>query len=1044
MLSPVFARITRATGRTFSPYSTPEEAVDYLIGDRGWWPFCLSDDADLATVLGESNSDHQVIALIGDYEPDLTERVIAVAHAAYARVASDPRAEIEAARRWIGGPDDEAAADGTAESLRAEFPQWGWQPVRMLVHEPTVVRETRTTVILPDRRIGQLVLTVVASNGPDGFWPDPRTMMFAEISPEVQAQLADAWMWAVNQDRFHSGHTVFWTLLAEDVPLRRVGAHPIGPSAAAALSFALGLSARSKRIPRMDTVLVADMEQSGALAPIPPAWTPVFPPEAPKPRVLLADRQAEWEGREFTVRRVGTVGEAVGKLRRPRPGLGVTTLIVAVVIAVAGAFVIGGRVTADAERDRRDKQADQLAILASQNQRPDEAILLALAAEALGPTRALPQDSLLQVLHASIGLDAVLPPAHGAPRAVALSSTTAATGASDGTIALQNIERRTASVTVEKLAGPVEALAFSPDSRWLAAAGGNQLIVYDTAEGRTAWRSGLNGAQALAFDAQSAVFAAGGATGDVVLHSLQQDSERRMKRGTGAIRALALLPGGLLVAGGDDRKLEVLDPATDPPAVRAAFDLDTAVTSIAINAKRNRFAATEYDGRIHAYAIDTLTPAEGPVRSALGAQLITAPGGGPTKLSATNAVLDFDATGLSSDTKPDEAITVENRYPSGAERLGAVAVSPDGARTAVPEATGALLLWRPPGRKIGKKGVSITDAAPVPGTNLILVASGGSALQEASGLFLLDRDSGQIVDLKRSSTPYDAVLGSPFAFDPASGTAVVRTRDGEAQVYEVHARTLARVTAISKDKGPVTAVAFDLAHRRLLIARERDVVAIPLDRLSSPSETPVYHATGVVDQIMLTPDGRGLVFAGRNKGVLVVSLDEHGRISGDGQSLTSQRTLLTVMSEQGTVVTATAAGTMTAYRRNGGEWLPTSLPGHAGQVTALTTVGDLVVSGGADAEIHAYDLRSDRSVFTMKLGVRLMPKVFWHDGPTVVSSSDMSFTSIDLVLDPTAAVRTACALGGWGATRPRIRDVAPAAAAEYGDIKLCAAGPESP
>lgn len=1045
MLSALFARITSATGRAFSPYSTPEEAVDYLVGDRGWWQFCLSDEVDLAMVLEERSADHLVLALIGDHEPDLVDRAIAVAYAAHARDGGGPGAEIEAARRWYGGTNDQAPADLPLESLRDEFPEWAWQPVRLLVHEPRVVRETRTAVVLPDRRVGQLVLTVVVSDGPDGFWPDPRTMMFAEIAPEVQAQLADAWTWAVNQDRFSAGRSVFWTLQAEDVPLRRVGAHPIGLSAAAALSFALNLSARSKRTPRMDTVLVAEMEPSGALAPTAPTWTPVMLPETRRPRILLAEHQADWDSSDFTVRRVSTVGEAVRKLRRRRPGIGMAMSILVVIVAVLAAFVIGGRVTADAENDQRDRQADQLAILAGQSQRPDEAILLALGAMALRPTGTLPQDSLVQALNTAIGLDAIMPAVHGAPRAVALSSTVAATGASDGTVALQDIERRTVSVLAEKLPGPAEALAFSPDSRWLAAAGGNQVMVYDTTASRTAWHASLEGAQALTFDTGSGVLAAGGASGNVIVHPLQQASERRLKRGTGTVRALAFLPGGSLVAGGDDRKLEVLDPAADPPAVRATFELDTGVTSIAVNAKRNRFAATEYNGRIHVYASDKLTPAEGPVRSALGAQLIAPPGGGRTKLSTTNAVLDLDVTTLSSSTKPDEFLGAGNdRLPSGAERVGAVAVSPDGERTAVPSATGAVVLWSSPARKDVQKARSITGAYPVPGTSLLLVAGGGSALQPASGLLLLDRVSGQIVDLKRSPTPFDGILDSPLVFDPGSGTAVVRDRDGGANVYQVHGRALVKVTGISKEKGAVTAAAFDQAHHRLLLARERDVIAIPLDQLSSPAETPVYHASSVVNHILLTPGGHDLGL-GTRQSLVMIPLNDRGQVSGDGQRLAVQPPLLAAMSEAGALVTATAAGTVTAYRRSDdGGWTPTSLPGHAGQVTALTTFGDLVVSGGSDQKIRVYDLRSDRSVFTLELPAMLTPKAFWHDGPAVVNSSDMSFTSTDLVLDPAAALRTACALGGWGASRPSIRDVLPAAAAKYGDVRLCDVGQDSP
>ncbi len=1035
MLSPTLTVITQATGRTFSAHSTAEEAVDYLLSG-GWWAFCGHEQTNLDAIIGERRDEHAVFGLLAELEPDRAERALAIAYAARARVEGDPRAEAEAARRWVYSPDeDDATQDESVESLSERFPGWGWQPVRMLVHEPPVVREARLAVILPDRRVGQLVLTVVDGDGPDGLWPDPRTMMFADIDPQVQAQLSEAWSWTVNQDRFRPGRSVFWTLLDGDVPFRRVDAHPIAANAAAALSFALGLTVRAKSSARMDTVLLAGMKPSGALAPVEDGRAPVAP--AGKFRVLLAEGQSCRQENGFRVDRVSTVGEGVAKLRRRHPGRAAAATVLGLVVVVVAAFLVGTDVAAEAAQKRRDRQADELAALAVQSQRPDEAILLALAATKLRPDRILPQDSLIQALYGTVGLDAILPAVHGTPRSVALSSTIAATGADDGTIGLQDLRRRTVSIVDEKLPGPVLALAFSPDSRLLAAAGGDQVTIYDTTTGRLVWRSALLGAQALAFDTGSATLAAGGASGDVVVHPVHQGDDHRTKRGAGAIRAVALLPGGLLAAGGDDRKFEVLGFKTEPPNVRATFPADSAITSIAVNAKRDRVAAGEYNGRIRTYTIGKLTPAEGPVRTSLGAQLITPPGGGATMLSATRSVLDFDVTSLPSTTKPDEAVKATNRYPAGTEHLGAVAVSPDGESTAVPSDSGALLVWRSNVRTDLKKVHSITGAYPVPGTRQILIASGGSALQPASGLILLDRDTGLIADLKRSATRYDGILDSPLIFDPESGTAVVRDRNRVAQVYQVHGRALLKVTEITQAKGLITATTFDPAHRRLLIARKSDILAIPLDRLSTPSEIPVYQDNDVVSQIKVTPDGRELIVGGRD-GVLVVPLNERGQASGSARRLTSQLPTLTAMSDNGALVTATTAGIVTLYRRTGsGEWAATPLPSHAGQVTALAVAGNYVVSGGADAEVRIHDLREDRPVLSTRLPVHLMPKTFWQDGPAVVSSSDMSLTSINFALEPAAAVHLACTMGGWSETRPRIGDVAPAISAEYSEIKLC-------
>ncbi|GAA1027831.1 MULTISPECIES: WD40 repeat domain-containing protein [Amycolatopsis] len=1034
MLNSVLSRITAATGHAFSDLSPAEEAVGYLVAG-GWWAYCTSEHTDLQVIVGEEPEDDDVFALLTEVEPDLADRARAVASAAHARIASDDRSLVQAARLWHGD-SGEAPPDATVSILRAEFPEWGWQSAALLVDEPVPVREVRLALALPDGRVGQFAANVVESVGADVLLPDPRAMMFARITPEVREQLAVAWTWATNQDRFVPGRSILWTVQFEDHAVPVVGGPSIGATAAVALSFALDLAYRTKATARKDGVLLAGLAPSGVLEPV-PADTAPQPAGMADMRLLLSDAQPERPAGSAEVVRVATVGEAVDSLRRPRRGR--MAVAAALVCALVGAVLVltGNGSAVKAEKARRDKQADTLAVLAMQSRWPDEAIRYALAAMALGSDRQLPQDSLTRALYGEVGLEEILPALHGSPKSVALSSDLAATGSDDGTVGLRNLAQPAAATTAEKLPGAVRALAFSPDSRWLAAAGGGEVLVYDAKAGRTVWRSNLLGAAALAFSPDSASLAVGGDNGAVLVHSLAHTPDQRLSRGSAPIRAVALLPGGALAVGGDSKTFEVLGIGADPPVVLATAQAGTGITSIAFDTRSKWVAFSEFSGDLHTFRLDTLAPVGSPVRQAIGARLITAPGGGSAVLSAAATVLGADRIDIVPGIHPVTQTSAYRRYPSGAGDLGAVAISPDGQRMAIPSASGSLLVWRAPGRPDMAKARAITGAYPVPGTGLILVASGGGDnFPSSSALLLVDRASGRLADSQPSPTSFDGAVDSPLSFEPSTRTAVVRDDHGAAHVYQVRNGLLAKVADLTPAKGEVTATAFDPSRRRLLVARGRDLFAVSADQFAAMNEVRVYQDPGVITQLQLTADGRELAVGGR-AGVVVLPLDEHGRAVGAGQRVSTQQPAVTAMSQSGALIAAGAAGTMTAYRLVAGQWTGAPLPGHGGQVTGLATYGDLVVSGGRDRKLRVFDLRADLPVVATTLPVRFQTKTLWRDGPAVVSSGEFPATSTDIVLDPVAAQRKACAMGGWDRLRTLLRDVAPSVEAEYGETVLC-------
>ena len=132
------------------------------------------------------------------------------------------------------------------------------------------------------------------------------------------------------------------------------------------------------------------------------------------------------------------------------------------------------------------------------------------------------------------------------------NGTLAASGDSSGAIRLWDVATGTAAASVLRHpAGPVTAMMFSPDQRWLLTAGLNRARVFDVADGSIVTEFELEGTpQAVAFSTDATSIAIGDSSGNIVLASAEGSAPPRTLRRNAGITALAFVHSPPLLASG--------------------------------------------------------------------------------------------------------------------------------------------------------------------------------------------------------------------------------------------------------------------------------------------------------------------------------------------------------------------------------------------------------------------------------------------------------------------------------------------------------------
>jgi WD40 repeat protein len=149
--------------------------------------------------------------------------------------------------------------------------------------------------------------------------------------------------------------------------------------------------------------------------------------------------------------------------------------------------------------------------------------------------------------------------------ALAPNGELAASGSSDGVVRVWNTGTGARSpLVLRHLAGPIEALTFSPDTRWLVSAAGSSVRVFELASGELEREIDTEGRPlAIAVAADSRLVAVGDSAGSIYLAPPDSRIGVQTIRGRAAITALAFSgTSERLASGSGDGDLVLWDTAT--------------------------------------------------------------------------------------------------------------------------------------------------------------------------------------------------------------------------------------------------------------------------------------------------------------------------------------------------------------------------------------------------------------------------------------------------------------------------------------------------
>ena len=227
--------------------------------------------------------------------------------------------------------------------------------------------------------------------------------------------------------------------------------------------------------------------------------------------------------------------------------------------------------------------------------------------------------------------------------------------------------------TLRGLAGPVAALALSPDGRTIAAGSAAEVRLWNAATGQLVRALSVpdGPVRSLALLPDGRFLVVGVENGPLVLWDLSSGRHARSwTRHAGFATSLAVVPGGRLVAsGGSDRVVRLWDPASGRTVHEMAGHED-AVTAVAAGA--TRLASASRDGTVRIWAVED-GRCLATLRGHQGRVLAVALDEAQARLVSAGE----DATMRDWGLRSGETVRV---YRSHGQPVLAVALSPDGSR----------------------------------------------------------------------------------------------------------------------------------------------------------------------------------------------------------------------------------------------------------------------------------------------------------------------------------------------------------------------------
>ena len=684
-------------------------------------------------------------------------------------------------------------------------------------------------------------------------------------------------------------------------------------------------------------------------------------------------------------------------------------------------------------RDQRQSAVNEAAAgsslaLASEAQvtlaeRPDVSLLLGIAAYRIRPLgaaasaitaslEAFRRTGVLGILHGNV--DTV--------NAVAFSPDrrTLASAGGDGTIRFWNARtgRQIGDPLVSSLTDGVMRLAFSRDGRTLASAGG-----YDPTVRLWNVRTHAKIGQPLRVDpkkgyAYDVAFSPDGRT----LATATQyngiglwDARTRRPLGSqiechcGKVVSVAFSPSGrTLASGGYDRTIRLWALGRKPRLVARLAGHTGPIYAVTFSHDGRTLGSAATDGTARLWDVSGRTPLGKPHRGRAGSVLSVAFSPDDQELASAGA----DAT--------VRLWSVHNRRELGNPFTGhsgtvmGVAFSPDGHTLASGGVDRTIRLWRlPVQHRFGEPLISGAGAVDSLAVNRVgnALASGG------------DEGTIRLWDAQTRSQLGPSLVGhggriDTLAFSPGGNLLASGSDDGNIRLWGVRSHAeLAKLPGTRR----LLSIAFSPNGRTLASADGSDIVKL-WDVRSRPAVTRIQAGQSGVESVAFSPDGSRLASAGADRTIRLWDARSHA-------------SLVTLHGSRGPVLsvefspdsrTLASGGDDKSIRlwnvRNGAG--VGTLAGSTGQIrtVAFSPDGHTLASGGSDNAVRLWDTMTDSELGPplMDNGNRVNSVAFTSDGHAVASASQDTTVRLweGIFWSGLAGAESqACALTGTGLSR---------------------------
>lgn len=531
----------------------------------------------------------------------------------------------------------------------------------------------------------------------------------------------------------------------------------------------------------------------------------------------------------------------------------------------------------------------------------------------------------------------------------------------------------------------VLALAYSPDGRRLAGAGGDGSIgVYDAETGereRLLANVGNVSVLALAWSPDGSRLAAGLAGNAVQVWEVAAGAMMTGREGRhgGRVAAVAFSPDGKTVAAaGGDGVVKLWSVDAELGFLRDLGGHSGEVRGVAFSPDGSRLASAGLDGTVRVWDVVSGAPVAVMAAHKGGALCLAWPreGGWLASGGNDNAVQIWDPA----------AGRLLHKFLGHSEEVRALSASPDGGALASASPEGVAKLWDP---RSPDRPRTFEESAKIPyGGAAACVAISADGRHVAAGHFdgvahVWEASTGKLLhSLKASESGVRALAFSPDGLRLVTSSGEPKPPRGAATVWDL---ADGRALATYREHGEVVdAVAF-LDDRRIASAGGDRKVHVWDPATGARLLTLEGHAEGI-RRLALSHDGRTLA-SGADDGTIRLWDAATGR---PGTVLDAGGDVLALaISADGRSIAAALRNSPILLWDPAHPGLPRRFVGHARDVLALAFTPDgRLISGGVDKCVRVWDVEGGRPILALRdHGAAVTGLAISSDGERIASSS---------------------------------------------------------